>query len=128
MLLVDEAHYEGEESVSEYTIPENPYFVQGHFPGNPIVPGVILCEIMAQGSFLLMKELLEDNLAMYAGLDKVHFKKSVRPGDKVTVRATTVTKRSNYVAVSAKAYVGDELCCSGNLGFILVPKEKAKDL
>ena len=128
MLLVDEAHYEGEDSVSRYTIPDDPYFVQGHFPGNPIVPGVILCEIMAQGSFLLMKELLHDKLAMYAGLDKVRFKKSVRPGDQVVVKASTVSKRSNFVAVTASAYVGEELCCSGNLNFILIPKEKALEV
>lgn len=123
MLLVDRAEIIGDESVSEYTIPEDPYFTKGHFPGNPIVPGVILCEIMAQGSVLLFEEKLKGKLALYAGMDKVRFKKSVHPGDKVTVRATSLNSRGALLQISATAYVGDEICASGQLSFMLTDKQ-----
>ena len=86
MLLVDETETEGEYVLSKYTIRENEFFTQGHFPGCPVVPGVILCEIMAQSSVLLIpKEDLVDNIGMYAGIDNVKFKHSVYPGDTVCV-------------------------------------------
>ena len=54
MLLVDKSEWDGEYVCSEYTIRDNEFFTTGHFPGYPVVPGVILCEIMAQASFLLI--------------------------------------------------------------------------
>ena len=126
MLLVDRAEIEGEWCISQYTIRENEFFTQGHFPGNPIVPGVIQCEIMAQGSSLLMKDLLKDNLGLYAGLDKVKFKRTVRPGDTIVTKAKIVMQHGPLVVVEARATVDGELCCSGNLSFMLVPMEQAQ--
>ena len=88
MLLVDRSELTPDGVVSEYTIPDDPYFTHGHFPGNPIVPGVILCEIMA----------------------------------KVVVRSTMGNCRGMFLSVNATAYVGDELCASGLLSFMLVDK------
>lgn len=122
MLLVDHSELTPDGVVSEYTIPDDPYFTHGHFPGNPIVPGVILCEIMAQGSVLLFRDKLQYKLALYAGMDKVRFKKSVHPGDKVTVRSTMGNCRGLFLSVNATAYVGDEVCASGLLSFMLVDK------
>ena len=95
MLLVDRSEQVEGGVVSEYTVPDDPYYTRGHFPGNPIVPGVILCEIMAQGSVLLFYELLATKLALYAGMDKVRFKHSVLPGDKVIVRSHIVSQRGS---------------------------------
>ena len=70
MLLLDEVE-RGDE-----------FFLQGHFPGNPIVPGVILCEILAQSACVLLDEGLKDGaIPVYAGLDKVRFRSPVKPGD-----------------------------------------------
>ena len=124
MLLVDKAELLSEtESEAEYTVTGEEYFLQGHFPGNPIVPGVIICEMMAQGSVMLFKDELLEHLALYAGLDKVKFRHSVLPGDTVVINSRTVTKRGPLIIVDAKATVSGQLCCSGTLSFMLVKKE-----
>ena len=123
MLLVDRSELTDEGVVSEYTVPDDPYYTHGHFPGNPIVPGVILCEIMAQGSVLLFQDKLNYKMAFYAGMDKVRFKKTVHPGDKVIVRSTIGRCRGMYLSANATAYVGDEICASGLLSFMLVDKQ-----
>ena len=124
MLLVDRSELTPDGGVvSEYTVPDDPYYTHGHFPGNPIVPGVILCEIMAQGSVLLFQDKLQYKLALYAGMDKVRFKRTVRPGDTVTVRSTLGNCRGLFLSVQASAYVNQELCATGQLSFMLVDKE-----
>lgn len=126
MLLVDESVKTSEDTVeSSYTIPEDPWFTRGHFPEYPVVPGVIVCEIMAQGSVLLIpRELLVDNLAMYGGLDEIKFKNSVFPGDKVCVHSRLTALRPPLVLVESEAKVNGKLCCKGTLKFMLVPKDK----
>ena len=124
MLLVDKAELVTEtEATAEYTVTGDEYFLQGHFPGNPIVPGVILCEIMAQGSVMLFKDELLTHLALYAGLDKVKFKRSVLPGDTIQVRSKTVTRRGPLIIVDSEATVNGQLCSRGTLSFMLVKKE-----
>lgn len=123
MFLVDRSEKTEDGVISEYTVPDDPYYTRGHFPGNPIVPGVILCEIMAQGSVLLFSEALKEKLALYAGMDKVRFKRTVRPGDKVVVKSKLLSQRSSFISVSAEATVNGEVCASGQLSFMLIPKE-----
>ena len=123
MLLVDTSEQIENGVISKYTVPDDPYYTRGHFPGNPIVPGVILCEIMAQGSVLLFHEKLEGKLALYAGMDKVRFKHSVRPGDTVVVRSKILSTRGMFISVQAEATVNEMLCASGTLSFMLVDKQ-----
>ena len=123
MLLIDSSEQVEDGVISRYTVPDDPYYTRGHFPGNPIVPGVILCEIMAQGSVLLFYERLTDKLALYAGMDKVRFKHSVHPGDTVVVRSKISSTRGMFISVQAEATVNEMLCASGNLSFMLVEKQ-----
>ena len=122
MLLVDEAEVADGIATARYTIRENEFFTQGHFPGNPIVPGVILCEMMAQGSALLLKDDLDGKLALYAGLNDVRFKRQVHPGDTVVTRSTITGKKGPLVVVDAEATVDGVMCCKGRLSFMLTKR------
>lgn len=121
MLLVDEAEID-EQGVchAKYRIREDEFFCRGHFPGNPIVPGVIQCEIMAQSCGLLLGDDIIGKTTLYTGINNVRFKHPVRPGDLCEVTATLTTRRGALVFCSAELRVGDDLCCKGDLSFALV--------
>ncbi len=121
MLLVDEAEVD-EQGVchAQYRIREDEYFCRGHFEGNPIVPGVILCEIMAQSCALITKDDLAGKTTLYAGINNMKFKHIVRPGDLCEITATITNRRGPLTFCSAELRVGDNLCCKGELSFALV--------
>jgi 3-hydroxyacyl-[acyl-carrier-protein] dehydratase len=116
MLLVDEMWLEPDGTGhGRYRIREDEFFCRGHFPGNPMVPGVILCEIMARSCTVLMLEDLKDHLAVYRGIDEVKFKQSVRPGDLCEITCRTLEKKGGLYLCSAQLEVGGKLCCRGKL-------------
>ena len=121
MLLVDEIDIDADGIChARYKIKENEFFCMGHFPGNPIVPGVIQCEIMAQSCALLVKDEIQGKTTLYTGIDKVRFKNMVRPGDLVEVTARLIKKRANLFYCEAVLKVEDNVCCKGELSFALV--------
>ena len=121
MLLVDEIEVD-EEGVAhgKYHVRGDEFFLQGHFPGNPVVPGVILCEIMAQACGLLLGDAIVGKTPMYTGLDKVRFRAPVRPGDTLEITAHVEKRVANFYFTKAEARVDDKLCVQGNLSFALV--------
>lgn len=126
MLLLDESEMIGDEAVSSYRVRGDEFFLQGHFPGKPVVPGVILCEIMAQGSALIMSDLMIRSIPLYAGIDGARFKRMVVPGDTVSVKARMISRRGNIFFVEAVATVEGEMCSRGKLTFMLIDKETWK--
>lgn len=122
MLLVDDVVLEGDMAIGHYHVRGDEYFLQGHFPGYPVVPGVILCEIMGQCSCALILDELPGRLTFYAGLDKVRFKNQVRPGDTITVKGRITNRRGLTFFVDAEASVEGKLCAKGTLIFMLVDK------
>ncbi|MDR0488671.1 MAG: 3-hydroxyacyl-ACP dehydratase FabZ [Propionibacteriaceae bacterium] len=120
MLLVDEAHRESDESVGSYTVRGDEYFLQGHFPGNPVVPGVILCEMMAQSGCVLFSDALAGKTPYFSGLDKVRFKRTVVPGDTVVFRCRVTATKGPFYFLSGTGYVADEVCVTAEMSFALV--------
>ena len=121
MLLVDEMELDAEGVChAKYLVKENEYFCTGHFPGNPIVPGVIQCEIMAQSCALLVKEDLQGKTTLYTGIDKVRFKGIVKPGDLCEITARLLSRKGPMVFCQAELRVKGNLCCKGELSFALV--------
>ena len=99
--------------VGEYTFTaERNDFFQGHFPGNPIVPGVILVESMAQvcAASVVAGGSFGDRAPVFllAGVSDVRFIRPVRPGDKLVTRATNGRSRGSYYSFVAEGFVGEE--------------------
>ena len=120
MLLVDESVMDGEVVHSKYHVRGDEFFLQGHFPGNPVVPGVIQCEIMAQASCILVRDELVGRTPLYSGINNVRFRQPVRPGDVMELRAHITSRRGMIFFVDAKATVNGKVCCSGELTFALI--------
>ena len=121
MLLVDEIEIDSDGVChARYLVKENEYFCSGHFPGNPIVPGVIQCEIMAQSCALLVKDEIQGKTTLYTGIDKVRFKNIVKPGDLCEITARLKDRRGAIFYCQAELRVNGNLCCKGELSFALV--------
>lgn len=129
MLLVDEIEIdENKVAHAKYHVRGDEFFLQGHFPGHPVVPGVILCEIMAQSCSLLVGEFLKGRTPFYSGIDKARFKSSVYPGDTINVTAHITNHKGMIFFIDAKAEVNGKLCVVASLSFALVDNDKLKDM
>ena len=119
-LFVDEiVQADSEKITARHVFTENEFFFSGHFPEYPVVPGVILIETMAQSGgagirkFLASKNsgsgIPENALFFLASLDKVKFRRQVRPGDEVRTEIINLRVSSRMIKQAGKAYVGNEL-------------------
>lgn len=122
MLLVDRVldykAYEYLTAIKNVTINEN--FFEGHFPGNPIMPGVLMLEALAQASGLLsgLSQTPEENCGMlhfFAAIDNAKFKHVVVPGDQLRLEVKFLGKKREFWRMHGEAYVGDKLACSADL-------------
>jgi len=102
---------------------------QGHFPGHPIYPGVMILEGMAQaGGILALKssgfteEELESKVIYFMSIDGAKFRNPVKPGDKLEYRISVIKLRKNIIVLDGKAYVGDVLVSEAELKAMVVDK------
>ena len=114
MLLIDEVVEQSEDKiVCRKTFRENEYFFQGHYPGAPLVPGVILCEVAMQaGAVLLSGEMPTDSsgkVPVATRMNNVKFKRKVVPGDVADVHVTLDERVASAYFMTAKVLVGSQL-------------------
>ncbi|GHU09328.1 beta-hydroxyacyl-ACP dehydratase [Spirochaetia bacterium] len=112
-LFVDEIISADDKSiVARHVFTDDAFFFQGHFPGYPVVPGVILVETMAQSGGAGLRKLgkLGGNSLFFLGsVDKVKFRRQVRPGEEVRSEIENLRVSARMIKQSGKAFVGDEL-------------------
>ena len=122
-LLVDEvAELEpGVRCVARRRLDAGEWWFSGHFPGNPVMPGVLIVEALAQTGALCALALPENagKLVLFAGIDKVRFKRVVRPGDTLTLEVQVSAMRAGVGRGAARATVDGQVACRGELMFAL---------
>jgi len=117
----------GERAVGLKNVSIGEPFFQGHFPGNPIMPGVLIVEAMAQvaGIAGLTLEQNKGKLGLFAGIENMKFKKQVTPGDALIMEAEFITMKMGVAKVRVSAKVDGAVAAEGEIRVVLVdPKKK----
>lgn len=122
-LFVDEmiSIVPGESAVGVWRLTGDEWFFSGHFPGRPTLPGVLMCEAIAQvgAAAVLADERFAGKLPLFGGLDGARFRRQVVPGDELILEVELGRMSARAGKGSGRARVGDEVACSCDLLFIL---------
>lgn len=123
-LMIDEVekYIPGESATAYKNVREEEWYFKGHFPGNPIMPGVLIVESLAQAgavAILSMEENKGKN-AVFGGIDKMKFKKMVTPGDKLKLEVKIVKRKGPIGVGQAVATVDGKVAAKGELTFAVV--------
>ncbi|WAM34433.1 3-hydroxyacyl-ACP dehydratase FabZ [Caldicellulosiruptor morganii] len=112
---------EGKKAKGIKNVTINEPFFQGHFPKEPVMPGVLIVEAMAQvgAVAMLSKEEFKGKTPFFAGIDKVRFKKVVRPGDVLLIETELISLKGSIGKAKAVACVEGEVVCEGELLFAI---------
>ena len=131
-LLVDKINecQEGKSIICQKNVSFNEPFFNGHFPGYPVMPGVLILEALAQASGLLVFKTPKlcppnESLYLFVGIDKARFKRQVIPGDQIILEVIMTKNKQGFAIFSATATVDSEVAASAELmcGFKELPKK-----
>ncbi len=107
----------------------NEPFFQGHFPGHPIMPGVLVVEAMAQaGAIIMLAEIADRDkkLIVFTGIERAKFRQSVTPGDQLRIEVDVLSFRSRAGRIEGRAFVDGKLACEATLTCMVVPRAREK--
>ncbi|HTB99037.1 MAG TPA: 3-hydroxyacyl-ACP dehydratase FabZ [Terracidiphilus sp.] len=107
----------------------NEPFFQGHFPGYPIMPGVLVVEAMAQAGGIIMMHELEDRhekLVVFTGIEKAKFRRPVTPGDQLRIEVEVLAFRTRAGRIQGRATVDGKLACEATLTCQVVPRVRER--
>jgi 3-hydroxyacyl-[acyl-carrier-protein] dehydratase len=111
------------------TLRADEFWFAGHFPGNPVMPGVLIVEALAQAGVVtaLSEEQNKGKLVLFAGIDKVRFKRVVRPGDTLDLKVEILMARATVGKATVVATVDGDIACRGEVMFALADAATAAD-
>ncbi len=125
----------GEKAIGLKNVTINEQFFVGHFPGHPVMPGVLILESMAQVAGILafasvgdlddVEKSMEDKVIYFMSIDKVKFRRPVVPGDQLHLEIILTRHRGNIASFKSKAYVGDAMVAEAEMKAMLVDREEA---
>jgi 3-hydroxyacyl-[acyl-carrier-protein] dehydratase len=107
----------------------NEPFFQGHFPGYPLMPGVLIVEAMAQAGGMIMMHALPDRdkkLVVFTGIEAAKFRRPVTPGDQLRIEVEVLSMRTRLGRINGKAFVDGKLACEAILACSVVPRMREK--
>ena len=123
-LMIDEVeeYVPGQSAVAYKNVDESEWYFKGHFPGNPIMPGVLIAESLAQTGAIAILSMEENKgkNALFGGIDKMKFKKMVVPGDRLKLEVKIIKQKGPIGVGEAIASVNDKIVARGELTFALV--------
>lgn len=121
MLLLDEVESNDGVAIGKYFVKGDEFFLRGHFPENPIVPGVILCEILAQSCCVLLQDkMTEGKTPVYTGLNNVKFRNPVKPGDTIVTNCHIKKAKHPFYFAEGTVTVQGKLCVSAEFSFAII--------